>query len=1359
VDTTLVGGAGADTYTASSTTLNSGDRLNGGAGNDTLAITSNATAAATVGGGVTSDSVETVTVTATVSDLEVALGTFTGVTTVGSNGSTTPVSFTGLTAIPAVNVTATGSNVTVAAATTVTAGTADSATITLNGATGSAGGGQTVRFNGIETINLVATGATSGSADSTVAGVPTAGRSVTVASTELTTLAITGTAGARVVADLVGSSATITGTVTSAEGSDDVTVTAGTQNKVSVNMGAGNDTVRLGAAPGVLAAAPTTGAWTIAGGDGTDTLVTGSPVTSATTTGGYISGFEAVRVTNGSAVALSATANTISTVTFDAPGTTASVAGVASGATVNVITAGTATVSNTAWTTGTADSLTVNVGTSSTTGVFGATSIQATGVETVTVNHLARSGDTSARDITVGAAAGGQKTLVISAPGALTLTAAATTLTSVNASGVAGNLTYTTGVTTGTSVLGGAGNDTIGVAATSTGADTIDGGAGNDSISGGAGADSLIGSDGADTITGGTGADTMTGGTGADRFVFLANNTTAVTPVVTSTASAFDTITDFVSGTDKLDTPAVAFLGNYTNIQAALARQAQAGTLANSAAYVIGENTLYVFRNTNGTMNVDDLVIRLSSAVTSLQDADFLFGVQGQGNSINVATATSNISATLDTGGTERTAGGNTPVGSAFTTALDDHVYLNGSTTVTGAAAWNGATLEGGAGNDQITLAVGGVATASTTVTYATNPTVTGFERINLPDHTANVSLTLNAANIPANANRTFIVSGTSNAGLDANGGTLATALTITAAAFGATQAASITGGSGADDITGGAGNDIIDGGPGADTITAGAGNDSITGGLGNDTVAMATNLTVNDTVAGAGGVADTLTFSVGAATTDNAAGATALAAATRLDRVTGFETITMTGATNLTSGADQRTANTITVSASSGFAADAAVRVIGLAGNTPVSLDFTNVTAGSISVTGGNGADVLTGSNTLADTIDGGGGDDTLVGGGGADRFVISVAGDTSVSGGAGNDTIVAGAVLTAADIVSGGADTDTLTFTQAAAGAVATQLDNVTGVEILTYTPLTAGNAGDQRTLNALTPTATGAGVTFAADTAARALTVAADFAVAINFTNVTGGSVSITGAAGADAITGSNTLGDTLNGGAGDDTITGGGGNDSITAGEGTDVIVPGTGNDTIVLTETTSAIDTVRFAEGGSTNVDTITGGFLVGTDTIGLSTGNLTLVGSQLAAAVTPTWTGTIGADVVVGANATTQVFVNAAASSGTVNASAVNGVIKFTTGATSFAGAIGTTSITLGTTAVADGSTIVAVGEVILATWYDSAAGQMVVGFINSAADGVVGNITQNDQFVEVVRVGMTASEYAAFSIAGLVGY
>jgi Ca2+-binding RTX toxin-like protein len=72
--------------------------------------------------------------------------------------------------------------------------------------------------------------------------------------------------------------------------------------------------------------------------------------------------------------------------------------------------------------------------------------------------------------------------------------------------------------------------------------DNLFAGAGADSISGGAGGDTLTGGAGDDTLVGGAGNDVLTGGNGADRFVF---------ETILGTSN-IDTITDFVTGTDRI---------------------------------------------------------------------------------------------------------------------------------------------------------------------------------------------------------------------------------------------------------------------------------------------------------------------------------------------------------------------------------------------------------------------------------------------------------------------------------------------------------------------------------------------------------------------------------------------------------------------------------------------------------------------------------------------------------------------------------------------------------------------------------------------------------------------------------------
>jgi Ca2+-binding RTX toxin-like protein len=111
------------------------------------------------------------------------------------------------------------------------------------------------------------------------------------------------------------------------------------------------------------------------------------------------------------------------------------------------------------------------------------------------------------------------------------------------------------------SLYGGAGNDIL---RGGTGNDYLAGGAGNDVLRGDDGNDLLAGGDGQDTLNGdagddrlvgGAGVDTLTGGAGVDTFVFAPGD---CGPAVAQR----DRITDFVSGTDRIDLSAIdAILG------------------------------------------------------------------------------------------------------------------------------------------------------------------------------------------------------------------------------------------------------------------------------------------------------------------------------------------------------------------------------------------------------------------------------------------------------------------------------------------------------------------------------------------------------------------------------------------------------------------------------------------------------------------------------------------------------------------------------------------------------------------------------------------------------------------------------
>jgi len=123
-------------------------------------------------------------------------------------------------------------------------------------------------------------------------------------------------------------------------------------------------------------------------------------------------------------------------------------------------------------------------------------------------------------------------------------------------------------------------------------ADTLNGSNFADIIKGGGGNDIINGNDGDDFIYGGAGDDGLNGGLGKDTFVYEGSGL------------GTDTITGFVSGTDKIDLKAYGI--SIADVQS---------TFANNAL------TLSVDTDHNGT---SDLIIKLN-AMSSVSASDFIF--------------------------------------------------------------------------------------------------------------------------------------------------------------------------------------------------------------------------------------------------------------------------------------------------------------------------------------------------------------------------------------------------------------------------------------------------------------------------------------------------------------------------------------------------------------------------------------------------------------------------------------------------------------------------------------------------------------------------------------------------------------
>ncbi|WP_190241695.1 M10 family metallopeptidase C-terminal domain-containing protein [Bradyrhizobium algeriense] len=159
--------------------------------------------------------------------------------------------------------------------------------------------------------------------------------------------------------------------------------------------------------------------------------------------------------------------------------------------------------------------------------------------------------------------------------------------------------------------IGGSGNDRL--IANDSGC-TLSGGDGSDTLTGGAGSDNLIG---------GSGIDNLTGGGSGDTFVFLLANSSA-------TSGQHDRITDFISGTDRIDLSgwdAISSTGSYDQFKflATGAFDGAAGELNYFYNSSTGVTTLQ--GDTNGDM-VADFAIDIAGNVT-ISTADLLGIVVG----------------------------------------------------------------------------------------------------------------------------------------------------------------------------------------------------------------------------------------------------------------------------------------------------------------------------------------------------------------------------------------------------------------------------------------------------------------------------------------------------------------------------------------------------------------------------------------------------------------------------------------------------------------------------------------------------------------------------------------------------------
>jgi len=898
-------------------------------------------------------------------------------------------------------------------------------------------------------------------------------------------------------------------------------------------------------------------------------VVTGSTATTAA------DGLTLSNVDSGTSVTMSATANLDLTVNYDAT----YLAGAGDTATLN-LTGVTATAA--------ADSDIT----------FG------TGIETLTVNSTSTASKIG--DLVWGGAA-----LTVTGDANLTIQdTLAVTANTIDASAFTGKLSVVLGNATDATdvagvdvadltVTGGAGNDTLNVAAADAGVELlVDGGAGNDTIT--------IGAD-LDGATATRVADIIAGGDGEDTFAM----TTALANGLASTE------TTGVSGFEVLKiTDAHTSSVTLKNIQSGLSSVTlAAGANAGTLVYPAGDNTLVIGASNAGQLTVTDTGSAtddtLSISTTSLAAVDmgnnnaFVFtGLETVTINTTTKAATeldvSTITMTADTGGTTtlNVIGADTFHASGIITAnvidfsgMD--AQATGTTTANMAVAAASvtsikgsggddvlkgdakSTIEGGAGNDNITGGSGndtlhGDDGTDTITTGGGSDTVRGGD-----------------------GNDTIVVAGNLSAADSLNGGEGTDTISVTTASLVTLQALSISDAntfnasftsietllvSDALDTTGDDfdlgyldgittvkvtadvnGAQVIDGFDSGNTLaitaaltagitakvnssTASASdvlNISLTEGADADynalTIANVETINIDVTEDTAGGSATSQTATVGLSISQTAAAAGGSGAA---------QSVVITGSEDIVIDT--------TISVATIDASGMSLRLATTPGLVMTGAAYTKAQT----ITGSSGADTLIGS-TKADTITGGAGNDTITGGTGGD----------TIDGGTGTDTYVGTTALTAATIE--GAGTGTSTGVVVNLGATTLTSAAVLGTTAQNLSGGLSGVASGQ--------------VAYLFNGELSTNSAAVDTLTSIENVTLADGINYIVGSTGANVI-------------------TGGSGVDTITAGNGADTITGGGAADVITLTETSanSAVDNVIWTSATAANIATETGS-TAGTD--------------------------------------------------------------------------------------------------------------------------------------------------------------
>jgi Ca2+-binding RTX toxin-like protein len=955
----LSGGAGNDTFNVTTigdfTSLSTAEVVSGGADSDNLSFSQAATiltiAAADLVG---INSIETITINGTTHagsiTLTDAVYTSNGLTSLaivdglldGNTGGTLTVAASALTAANSIAVTAntvTGNNDTLT-------GGAGADTFTFATIAGLEATDTVVGGGGTDTIFLTATAPVTAVLDGvrTVERVTTTGNGGAVSVTlGASTIAATGT--------LTTDASSLTNPAFALTYRSALNITAG---KSFVTGGAGNDDIVGGTGNDTVIGG--LGNDTITGGPGTDNLSggDGNDVFIVVATGTGFTGVSTAGLTTAETVSGGTGNDTLQfvagTLTISAQDLTA-MSGIETIEIKNIGETASLTLSDTIYSTNGATTLAVDAKTM-TTGVLtlaastlsAANSVQldisATGSNALNVINLGAGNDTVAADLDAldtGTIAGGAGTDVINISlsttnTARTLSTKLTGFETINFTSPAATLAATIAdaysiVTVDENVAAGitqtingsnlTGTLTWNGAAEADGKFSITGGIGSDNLTGGQLVDTITGGLGTDVITGGIGADVLSGGLGADTFVYTSGITTLGSSIAESNSANTDSISDFVSLTDKLQvTLDYSMVASPLDISATKSSNGVAGT-ALAQDTLTGQRGQWVYDTTGSALFINFNNDNLLTA------SDFKIAINaGSTATTTVAEGDINFIITGGTGADTILAGGG-----ADTINMGQGDSVNGGAgidTFAFAAVSTASSITGGSGADVVTLFAGANTLTVGDTDGITITTSTGIQTI-----AGTGIIAINAAAMPTEAMNlsgtgAFTVTGWASTGILTDASTAAISVTLAARATGTlalgtgivgtdavvatalldTQLVTLTGDNdatvslilgdlsaaayagaltvtattGTNLITTGTGADTIDGGAGIDTIVGGAGADTITTGADSDIVRYETLATITgaagvnvDTILDFTTTADKINFG----TTGSGAGAT----------------------------------------------------------------------------------------------------------------------------------------------------------------------------------------------------------------------------------------------------------------------------------------------------------------------------------------------------------------------------------------------------------------------------------------------------------------------------------------------------